>query len=151
MHQSGHSRAHSMQTVQFSSSSAITPRERGGSSGLTSGYCWVTDRLVIVLNVTASPWTRPLPGVPLRSPSSLTGAYPALSLGLTRAHPREIFRCGRISGLTLPPCQVVELAYGDDLSDSRADDRGGKARGRGGSAARRIRGGGPGSARAAHP
>ena len=41
MHQSGHSRAHSMQTVQFSSSSAITPRERGGRSGSTSGYCWV--------------------------------------------------------------------------------------------------------------
>ena len=41
MHQSGHSRAQSMQTVQFSSSSAITPRERGGSSGSTSGYCWV--------------------------------------------------------------------------------------------------------------
>ncbi len=39
MHQSGHSRAHSMQTVQFSSNSPITPRERGGSSGRTSGYC----------------------------------------------------------------------------------------------------------------
>ena len=41
MHQSGHSRAHSMQTVQFSSNSAITPRLRGGRSGCTSGYCRV--------------------------------------------------------------------------------------------------------------
>ena len=37
MHQAGHSRAHSMQTVQFSSISAITPRDRGGSSGSASG------------------------------------------------------------------------------------------------------------------
>nr|WP_285776547.1 hypothetical protein [Microtetraspora sp. NBRC 13810] len=33
MHQSGHSLAHSMQTVQFSSTRAITPRLRGGRSG----------------------------------------------------------------------------------------------------------------------
>src|SRR4029453_1149991 len=90
MHQSGHSRAHSMQTVQFSSSSAITPRLRGGRSGSTSGYCWVVDRLVIVLNVTASPLSRPLPGA-LRSPSSLTRAYPAPSPDERRAHPQEIF------------------------------------------------------------
>src|SRR3954454_21970647 len=64
MHQSGHSRAHSMQTVQFSSSSAMTPRERGGSSGVTSGYCWVCDLLVIVLSVTASPLAKPAPGTP---------------------------------------------------------------------------------------
>src|SRR5882724_3255351 len=93
MHQSGHSRAQSMQTVQFSSSSAITPRLRGGSSGSTSGYCWVMVGLVRVLSVTARPWTRPLPGV-LRSPSSLTNAYPAPSPGATRAHRHEIFRYG---------------------------------------------------------
>src|SRR5688572_8294842 len=88
MHQSGHSRAHSMQTVQFSSRSAITPRLRGGRSGSTSGYCWVVDRLVIVLSVTARPWTRPLPGAP-RSPSSLTNTYPAPSGDVKRAHPPQ--------------------------------------------------------------
>ena len=61
MHQSGHSRAHSMQTVQFSSNRAITPRERGGRSGATSGYCLVVDRRVMVFNVTASPLASPLP------------------------------------------------------------------------------------------
>ena len=65
MHQSGHSRAHSMQTVQFSSSSAITPRERGGRSGATSGYCCVCDRRVIVFSVTASPFASPSPGTPM--------------------------------------------------------------------------------------
>src|SRR5690348_15328233 len=101
MHQSGHSRAHSMQTVQFSSSRAITPRLRGGSSGSTSGYCRVVDRLVIVLSVTASPCTSPLPGAP-RSPSSLTNAYPAPSCAAARAHPpvtwcldRELDRGGQ--------------------------------------------------------
>jgi hypothetical protein len=51
-----------MQTVQFSSTSAITPRERGGRSGSTSGYCLVCDRRVIVFSVTAKPLTSPLPG-----------------------------------------------------------------------------------------
>ena len=53
--------AHSMQTVQFSSSSAMTPRLRGGSSGSTSGYWLVTDRRVSALNVVASPCTSPVP------------------------------------------------------------------------------------------
>ena len=64
MHQSGHSRAQSMQTVQFSSSRAMTPRERGGNSGETSGYCWVCDRRVIVRRVIASPLASPPPGTP---------------------------------------------------------------------------------------
>ena len=80
MHQSGHSRAQSMQTVQFSSSSAITPRERGGRSGSTSGYCWVVDRLVIVLRVTASPFARPSPGM-------LMASHPALCACRTRPPP----------------------------------------------------------------
>src|ERR687896_337517 len=62
MHQSGHSRAHSMHTVQFSSNSAITPRLRGGRSGAASGYCRVIERRVIVRSVTASPLARPPPG-----------------------------------------------------------------------------------------
>ncbi len=68
MHQSGHSRAQSMHTVQFSSSSAMTPRERGGSTGCTSGYCAVTVFLVIVRRVTARPFARPIPGKLMRSP-----------------------------------------------------------------------------------
>lgn len=63
MHQSGHSRAQSMQTVQFSSNRPITPRVRGGSSGRTSGYCWVTVFFVIVRRVTARPLARPDPGI----------------------------------------------------------------------------------------
>jgi hypothetical protein len=50
-----------MQAVQFSSSSPITPRERGGRSGLTSGYCRVTERRVIVRIVVARPVKNPLP------------------------------------------------------------------------------------------
>ena len=62
MHQSGHSRAQSMQTVQFSSINAITPRDRGGSSGSASGYCAVTERRVMLRIVTARPLSRPDPG-----------------------------------------------------------------------------------------
>src|SRR6266511_5857304 len=62
MHQLGHSRAHSMQDVQFSSNSAITPRVRGGSSGFTSGYCAVTARCPRVFAVTRRPSTSPFPG-----------------------------------------------------------------------------------------
>lgn len=63
MHQSGHSRAHSMQTVQFSSKRPMTPRVRGGSSGWASGYCAVTVFFVIVRRVTARPLARPEPGM----------------------------------------------------------------------------------------
>ena len=62
MHQSGHSREHSMQTVQFSSLNAITPRVRGGRSGITCGYCCVTARRVMVFIVTLKPLTRPKAG-----------------------------------------------------------------------------------------
>src|SRR3954471_21022348 len=148
MHQSGHSRAQSMQTVQFSSSRAITPRLRGGSSGSTSGYCWVVDRLVMVLRVTASPWTSPLPGV-LRSPSSLTNAYPAPSPRATRAHPHEILRESGARGLTLTLCQGVLLAcgrhrrrrHGGRVRTAGGDDLGRQVRG---SAGRAARGGGRG-------
>src|SRR5262245_51522848 len=59
MHQSGHWRAHSMQTVQFSSLSAMTPRARVGGSSRSCGYCTVTAGLNIVLSVTPKPLTRP--------------------------------------------------------------------------------------------
>src|SRR5579864_5114018 len=60
MHQSGHSRAHSMQTVQFSSSSAITPRVRGASVSFSCGYCTVTAPWSIVVNVSFRPLTMPM-------------------------------------------------------------------------------------------
>src|SRR5262249_22409592 len=60
MHQSGHCRAQSMHTVQFSSFSAITPRARVGGSSRSCGYCTVTVGFVIVLNVTPRPVSIPL-------------------------------------------------------------------------------------------
>src|SRR5947209_6383134 len=55
MHQSGHWRAQSMQTVQFSSLSAMTPRARVGGSSRSCGYCTVTAGLSIVLSVMPNP------------------------------------------------------------------------------------------------
>ena len=63
MHQSGHSRAHSIHDVQFSSTSPMTPRLRGGRSGLTSGYCSVIDLRSICRSVTARPLASPVPGM----------------------------------------------------------------------------------------
>src|SRR3954454_24507716 len=60
MHQSGHWRAHNMQTVQFSSLSAVTPRARAGGSSRSCGYCTVTAGFIIVLKVTPSPPSIPL-------------------------------------------------------------------------------------------
>ena len=59
MHQSGHSREQSMQTVQFSSFSAMTPRVRSGRSGFTWGYCVVIAGFSIVRIVTDMPLTKP--------------------------------------------------------------------------------------------
>src|SRR5207253_10859080 len=60
MHQSGHERAQSMQTVQFSSLSAMTPRARGAGSSRSCGYCTVTVGFIIVRNVTPRPVSMPL-------------------------------------------------------------------------------------------
>src|SRR5215212_12094990 len=63
MHQSGHERAHSMQTVQLSSRRAITPRARVGGDSLTCGYWTVLAPSLNVRNivpiVTPRPLTRP--------------------------------------------------------------------------------------------
>src|SRR6266540_295210 len=93
MHQSGHSRAHSMQTVQYSAGGAIMPRQRGGRSGLTSGYCCVPARRVIVLKVTARPLANPIPGTPLLTP-------PYCRVGRPDAN----------TGTMMPPMTQVDVA-----------------------------------------
>ena len=64
--------------VQFSSISAMTPRDRGGSLGSTSGYSAVCVWRVSVRAVVASPLTRPgrCPGWP--ACRGAAGAVPAL-------------------------------------------------------------------------
>src|SRR5262245_21016279 len=63
MHQSGHERAQSMQTVQFSSRRAITPRARVGGASFSRGYCTVSAPSLIVrpsvFSVTPSPLNIP--------------------------------------------------------------------------------------------
>src|SRR3954451_19370767 len=59
MHQSGHCRAQSMQTVQFSSLRAMTPRARPGGSSRSWGYCTVTAGFIIVRKVTPRPEMTP--------------------------------------------------------------------------------------------
>src|SRR3979409_341913 len=59
MHQSGQLRPHNMQTVQFSSFSAMTPRARGAGSSRSCGYCTVTAPLSMVRHVTPRPPMRP--------------------------------------------------------------------------------------------
>ena len=48
-----------MQTVQFSSLSAMTPRARVGGSSCSCGYCTVTAGFSIVLNVMPRPLMTP--------------------------------------------------------------------------------------------
>src|SRR5262245_65455662 len=76
MHQSGQLRAHSMQTVQFSSLRAMTPRARGAGISFSRGYCTVAAPIdgagisvfmhrggnvdfLMVLRVTPKPLTSP--------------------------------------------------------------------------------------------
>src|SRR5262245_9935338 len=71
MHQSGHSRAHSMQAVQFSSWRAMTPRARGAGSSFSWGYWTVTGPPPIESGLrvwTISPKVTPRP---LMRPGSL--------------------------------------------------------------------------------
>src|ERR1051325_4249086 len=74
MHQSGHSREHFQQTVQFSCLSAMTPRVLGGRFGFSSGYCWVIEGWSMCFSVTPRPLTRPTPGGALRFPFPFRGS-----------------------------------------------------------------------------
>ena len=49
-----------MQTVQFSSRSAITPRARSGGASFSRGYCTVLAPLVMVRPIVPSVTPRPL-------------------------------------------------------------------------------------------
>src|SRR3954468_17764240 len=83
MHQSGHSRAHSMQAVQFSSWRAMAPRDRGAGCSLTFGYGTVTGpppRLAGLSVWTISPKVTPRPLIRPLNGASGTGAL------LHRAH-----------------------------------------------------------------
>src|SRR5581483_10669146 len=59
MHQSGHCRAHSMHTVQLSSTREITPRERAVIASRSCGYCTVTAGRSTVMHVVLRPLTMP--------------------------------------------------------------------------------------------
>src|ERR1041384_5328460 len=88
MHQSGHSRAHSMQAVQFSSWSAMTPRARAVGSSFSCGYWTVTGPPPMESGLrvwTISPNVTPRP---LMRPGSL---------GIRRGPPRD-----RGTGRSLP-------------------------------------------------
>src|SRR5438067_4605737 len=63
MHQSEQLRAHSMQTVQFSSFRAMTPRARMVGVSFSFGYCVVTPGFSMLLSVTPKPLTSPCPGM----------------------------------------------------------------------------------------
>src|SRR5580704_195923 len=70
MHQSGHWRAQSMQTVQLSSTREITPRDRAVMSSFTWGYCTVTAPCNIVMKVVFRPFTIPRGVLTARSTDS---------------------------------------------------------------------------------
>src|SRR2546427_8716206 len=76
MHQSGHSREHFQQTVQFSSLRAITPRVRGGRFGFSSGYSWGMERWSMCFSVTPRPLISPDPGSPRLRRDPLARAAP---------------------------------------------------------------------------
>ena len=89
MHQSGHERAHSMQTVQLSSRRAMTPRARVGGASFSCGYWTVSAPSVNVFTsvfmVTPMPLSRPgIFGLPIaitRSPSTAFPGHDTCSLG----------------------------------------------------------------------
>src|SRR6478752_3558053 len=98
MHQSGHSRAQSMHEVQFSSVSAMTPREREGSAGDTSGYsavwAWrVSERAVVAMPLTS----------PGRMPSAIASHPPSTSKGQNLpSHASRVATSGRLPPVEWP-------------------------------------------------
>jgi hypothetical protein len=66
-----------MHTVQFSSFSAITPRERGGRGAISSGYCTVTALETMWRMVIPRPLSRPVPNVAFLSFDSSFSVAPS--------------------------------------------------------------------------
>src|SRR5690242_11601758 len=89
MHQSGHCRAQSMQTVQFSSLRAITPRARVGGSSRSCGYCTVTVGFIIVFSVTPRPVNMPLISRFMLLPPARSRSWPPASGVRSASHPSE--------------------------------------------------------------
>src|SRR4051812_47905657 len=108
MHQSGHERAHSMQTVQFSSLSAMTPRARGAGSSRSWGYCTVTAGFIIVRNVTPRPVSIPL----ISRFMLLPPARPSL---LPPAHSREWPSARRVHSAARPLEGHLQHAGDEDV------------------------------------
>src|SRR6476660_3336239 len=96
MHQSGQLRPQSMQTVQFSSLRAMTPRARGAGSSFTCGYCTVAapldgfgiglrkppGKMVLVISLKVTPRPLTTPGTLGIKPSPLRGEARAKTIWL---------------------------------------------------------------------
>src|SRR3989440_5938577 len=125
MHQSGHSRAHSMQTVQFSSLSAMTPRERAGSGAISSGYWTVTAWETMWRMVTPRPFSSPVPKVLFFRLDSSAKSPPSDPVGeLERAGDEDVRKRQRDEDL---PCELLELVLpqareGPAYPDQQEDD-----------------------------
>ena len=124
MHQSGHSREQSMHTVQFSCTSAMTPRVRGGSAGATSGYSVVCEGRVSTRAVVASPRTKPT-FTPCILPLSPPPARPSAPIGTIQPCTTP----GCQGQLALVPPRVLRGRFG-----AGGDGRSRAAGGRGGGA-----------------
>src|SRR5207302_6445130 len=130
MHQSGHSRAQSMHTVQFSSFRAMTPRERGGRGAISSGYCTVTALDTMWRMVIPRPLSSPVPNVAFLSFDSSFSVAPFLlsPVGqLQRASDEDVDQRQRDEHL---PRELLELILpqtgeGPPDPDQQEDDEAG--------------------------
>src|SRR5262245_26508917 len=134
MHQSGHERAQSMQTVQFSSRRAMTPRARVGGASFSFGYCTVSapSRIVrpSVLSVTPRPFIRPgtfgLFTSGIRTPPS--AAFPGHagrvsgSVGASSSLALTARTAGRSLALAEPSERHLEDCRYHDVGDREGDE-----------------------------
>src|ERR1017187_7071479 len=109
MHQSGHSLAHSMHTVQFSSSSPITPRLRAGSP--------VTPPVDRSIGPPASPAGRSIgaePASPGLTPAPSLRESRTAAAGARRAPRRHDHRDPLPPATPWPPAPRVQNPYATD-------------------------------------
>src|SRR5439155_16358262 len=119
MHQSGQERAHSMQTVQFSSFNAMTPRARGAGSSRSCGYCTVTAGFIIVRNVTPRPVSMPLISRFISAPPNLLS--PAASF-LPPAHSRGRPPAKSVRSASHPLERHLQYARQEDVQQRDRDE-----------------------------
>src|SRR4051812_23667650 len=125
MHQSGHERAQSMQTVQLTSRRAMTPRDLAVGASFSWGYCTVAGPPPIFRGVTVCASSLKVTPRPFRTPGTIFAISGRLSVQMCPQARSSVLLARREDGATaVRRCQDEEGRRGCRWAAWRLGGRG---------------------------